>query len=208
METRTVHTAVYDTLADWEVGAAIAHINNPEWQRNPGSFEVRTVGLTRDPIRTKGGVRIVPDLALGELTPEQSAGLILPGADTWVPGDLAPFAAAAAGFLDAGVPVAAICGATYGLAAAGLLDTRKHTSNAPQFLAASGYAGADHYVEQPAVSDGVLVTATGTAPFEFAREVLRVLDVYEPHVLDAWYRLFAHNDVSAFLALQDHAAAE
>ncbi|WP_342215175.1 hypothetical protein [Nocardia farcinica] len=71
METRTVHTAVYDTLADWEVGAAIAHINNPEWQRNPGSFEVRTVGLTRDPIRTKGGVRIVPDLALGELTPEQ-----------------------------------------------------------------------------------------------------------------------------------------
>ncbi|WP_425300305.1 DJ-1/PfpI family protein [Nocardia farcinica] len=125
-----------------------------------------------------------------------------------MPGDLAPFAAAAAGFLDAGVPVAAICGATYGLAAAGLLDTRKHTSNAPQFLAASGYAGADHYVEQPAVSDGVLVTATGTAPFEFAREVLRVLDVYEPHVLDAWYRLFAHNDVSAFLALQDHAAAE
>ena len=27
--TETVHVAVYDTFADWEVGHAIAHINTP-----------------------------------------------------------------------------------------------------------------------------------------------------------------------------------
>ena len=48
------------------------------------------------------------------------------------------FAAAAARFLDAGVPVAAICGATAGLARAGLLDKRLHTSAAAGYLMATG----------------------------------------------------------------------
>jgi putative intracellular protease/amidase len=43
-------------------------------------------------------------------------------------------------FLDTGVPVAAICGATEALARAGLLDRRPHTSAAPEALAATGYA--------------------------------------------------------------------
>ena len=30
--TRTVHLAVYDTLADWEVGHTTAHINSGAWQ--------------------------------------------------------------------------------------------------------------------------------------------------------------------------------
>ena len=39
-----VHMAVYDTLADWEVGHATAHINGDDWQREPGRYRVRTVG--------------------------------------------------------------------------------------------------------------------------------------------------------------------
>ncbi|MEV0249425.1 type 1 glutamine amidotransferase family protein [Nocardia sp. NPDC050712] len=201
MTTKTVHAAVYDTLADWEIGAATAHINNPEWQLAPGTFEVRTVGLTKDPIVTKGGMRIVPDLAIAELSPAESAMLILPGADTWMGDELEPFARKASEFVAAGVPVAAICGATFGLAKAGLLDDRKHTSNVAEFLVYSGYSGADHYVEQPAVTDGQVVTASGTAPFEFAREVLGVLGVYEPHILDAWYRLFAYREPAAYAEL-------
>ena len=61
--------------------------------------------------------------------------LVLPGADTWVTGGNGAFATKAREFLDAGVPVAAICGATMGLAVEGLLDQRRHTSNAPEFLA-------------------------------------------------------------------------
>jgi putative intracellular protease/amidase len=62
-------------------------------------------------------------------------------------------------FLEAGVPVAAICGATAGLARTELLDQRNHTSAAPEYLAATGYAGADRYRNERAVVDGDLITA-------------------------------------------------
>ncbi|MEV2223323.1 DJ-1/PfpI family protein [Nocardia vinacea] len=206
MPTKAVHMAVYDTLADWEVGAATAHINRPSWQKAPGTFRVRTVGLTADPIITTGGMRIVPDALLADLTPAASAMLILPGADTWETGELVPFARKAREFLDAGVPVAAICGATFGLAKEGLLDNHTHTGAAAEYLAYSGYSGGDRYLDRAAVLDGDLITAGPTAPFEFAREVLRRLDIYEPHVLDAWYRLFGKSDPAGFAALSEYEA--
>ncbi|WP_280251154.1 type 1 glutamine amidotransferase family protein [Nocardia abscessus] len=206
MTTKTVHMAVYDTLADWEVGAATAHINKPSWHREPGTWQVKTVGLSAEPITTMGGMRIVPDVVLADLTPAESAMLILPGAETWEGPELDPFTHKAREFVAAGVPVAAICGATFGLAKAGLLDNRKHTSNVAEFLLYSGYSGADHYVEAPAVTDGDVITASASAPFEFAREVLGRLGVYEPHVLDGWYRLFAHADPAGWAVLAEYDA--
>lgn len=196
----TVHVAVYDTLADWEIGYVTAYLRNTDAQRPPRTgFAVRTVGITTDPVVTMGGLRITPDLALDALKPEDSALLILAGASTWDSGDdNAPFARAARAFLDAGVPVAAICGATAGLAAEGLLDDRDHTSGAAGYLAATGYRGGDRYREAAAVSDRGLITAGPTEPIAFAREIFAQLDAYEPEVLDAWYRLFAHSDASAF----------
>ena len=196
-----VQLAVYDTLADWEVGYAVAAINGHHFQRRPGRYQVVTVGEHPDPISTMGGVRIVPDVVLDDVTPEDSAMLILPGADTWLSGGNSAFATAAARFLAAGTPVAAICGATGGLAEAGILDERPHTSNAREFLEATGYAGAAHYVDAPAVTDGLLITATAIAPVEFAREVLARLDVYEPATLDAWYQLYGERDSAAYHAL-------
>jgi putative intracellular protease/amidase len=200
-EVRTVHLAVYDTLADWEVGYATAHINNGAWQRHPGSHLVRTVGATSAPVTTMGGMTVVPDLTLDELRPEDSAMLILPGAATWDDGGNRAFADKAAEFLEAGVPVAAICGATAGLAAAGLLDERAHTSNAPEALHATGYAGADRYVDQPAVTDGDLITASGVAPAHFAREVLARLDLYPEGVLDSWLKLYGDRDPAGYFEL-------
>lgn len=204
MTKKTVHVAVYNTFSDWEIGATTAHVNRETWQREPGTWQTKTVGLTRDPITTLGGMRIVPDMALADLAPAESAMLILAGADTWDTEELMPFARKARAFLEAGVPVAAICGATLGLARAGLLDTRKHTSNVREFLLYSGYAGADNYVEEAAVTDGDLITASGTAPFEFAREALGRLGVYEPHVLDGWYRLYGHSDPAGWAVLAEY----
>lgn len=195
--TKPVHLAVYDTYADWETGHTTAHLT----QRG---HRVRTVGLAADqPVTTMGGVRIQPDLALADLRPEDSSLLILTGASLWDTGeDLAPFAAKAREFLAAGVPVAAICGATAGLAREGLLDGRAHTSAASMYLAHQpGYAGAEHYVEADAVTDGDLITAGPTEPVAFAREVFARLDVYKPDVLDAWYRLFHDSDASAYPVL-------
>ncbi|AQZ68080.1 ThiJ/PfpI family protein [[Actinomadura] parvosata subsp. kistnae] len=200
---KIAHHAVYDTLADWETGHLTSHLRNGHYQREAGGFEIVTVGLTTDPVVTMGGLRITPDIALADLSPADSALLILPGADLWDAGDaLAPFAGKAREFLDAGVPVAAICGATAGLAREGLLDDRDHTGAAPQYLEAQeGYAGAKRYLDRDAVLDGDLVTAGPTEPVAFAREVFRRLDIYRPEVLDAWFRLFARSDASAFEVL-------
>jgi putative intracellular protease/amidase len=146
-------------------------------------------------------MRLVPDMVLDDLSPADSAMLILPGADTWDAGGNTAFARKAGEFLEAGVPVAAICGATSGMAAAGLLDDRRHTSNAAEYLAYSGYAGGDRYCDAPAVTDGDLITASGVAPVEFAREVFRRLDLYEPAVLDAWYKLYGQRDPAGFYEL-------
>ena len=201
MTATMVHMAVYDTLADWEVGFATAHINRESWQRQPGRYRVTTVGESSEPVTTTGGMRIVPDLVLAELRPEDSAMLIMPGADTWLEGGNVAFAKKAREFLDAGVAVAAICGATAGLAAEGLLDERRHTSNAAEFLAGTGYRGAGHYCAEPAVTDGNLITASAIAPVEFAREVLALLDVYEPDVLASWYKLYGLHDPAGYFEL-------
>ncbi|SEG98383.1 Putative intracellular protease/amidase [Nonomuraea solani] len=200
---RIVHLAVYDTLADWETGHLTAHLRNGSYQREPGGFEVVTVGLTADPVVTMGGLRITPDITLDRLSPAGSALLILPGAELWDAGaELAPFAHKARAFLDAGVPVAAICGATAGLAREGLLDDRDHTSAVLQYLRAQeGYKGEGRYLDQDAVLDGDLITAGPTEPVAFAREAFRRLDVYRPEVLDAWFRLFSKSDPTAFEVL-------
>jgi putative intracellular protease/amidase len=206
---KPVHLAVYDTLADWETGHATAHLAR-------AGYKIRTVGPSTDPVTSIGGLRIQPGAALDDVRPEDSSLLILPGADLWTEtsaataagsGDLAPFARKARAFLEAGVPVAAICGATAGLAREGLLDDRSHTSAVSFYLAATGYAGGERYVEADAVTDGNLVTAGPTEPVAFAREILRLLGVYEGEVLDAWYRLFHDSDAAAYAVLEKAGAA-
>jgi putative intracellular protease/amidase len=201
MRTDTVHLAVYDKLADWEPGHLIARLNSGAWQREPGRYRVATVSESGAQVTTMGGVRIAPDLALEELDPAGSAMLVLSGADTWDEGENGAFAELAGRFLDEGVPVAAICGSTLGLARAGLLDDRDHTSAAPEYLAASGYAGAGRYRHAAAITDGDLITAGPTAALEFAREALACLEVFEPDVLQAWYSLFSTGDPRWFSTL-------
>lgn len=205
MTPTTVHLFVFDGLSDWEAGYAVAGIHNPRFQAQPGRYRVRTAALRASPVTTMGGVRILPDLLLESVTPADSAMLILPGGDAWE----APHAGqggaqavrVAAAFLEAGIPVAAICAATAGLARGGLLDRRRHTSNARAYLAATGYGGGALYVDAPAVADRGVITATGIAPVDFAREIFRALALYPPPVLAAWYALFKTGDAGHFETL-------
>lgn len=199
--TETVHVAAYDTLADWEVGYATAHINKPLWHKTPGRFACATVGASTEPITTMGGARVLPDVTLADLRPQDSAMLILPGNDIWNTEKFVPWTDKAREFLAAGVPVAAICGATGGLAMAGLLDDREHTSNAAEFLAGTGYAGGGLYRDVPAVDDRGLITGNATAPVEFARAIFARLEVFEPSVLASWFKLYRNQDPAGFYEL-------
>src|SRR6266699_106633 len=201
MNTTAVHVAVFDTLADWEIGYATAPIRRDQWQREPGRYSVVTVGPTREPVTTMGGLRITPDIALAELRSDDSAMLILAGGDRWAEASMAGFRAAARRFLAAGVPVAAICGATFGLALEGLLDDRAHTSNAAEYLTYSGYAGGDRFVTEPAVTDGDLITASAVAPVHFAQAVFSRLGLYEPGVAASWFKLYGERDPAGFFEL-------
>lgn len=178
-----------DSMADWETGYvtggfAFANEERPR-------FGFLTVAENTEPVSSMGGVRLLPDITLADVEPADLAMLVLPGAQTWESGhdqvlDLAEK------LIAAGTPVAAICGATLGLARRGLLDERAHTSNAPEFLtAAENYKGQAHYRAERAVSDGPVITAGGTAPLEFAREVFAALQAFPPDVLDAWYGLYS-----------------
>lgn len=201
MKPRDALLFVFDGLSDWETGYAIAAINTPRFQRLPVRYRVRTVALRSDVVQTMGGVRIVPDLTLAQLSPADSAMLILPGGDAWEAAGNTEAIETARTFLDAGVPVAAICAATAALARSGLLDGRRHTSNAREYLEATGYHGQSLYEEAPAVTDDNIITASGTAPVDFAQHIFRRLDLYPPAVIDAWYGLFKTGHREYFDAL-------
>jgi putative intracellular protease/amidase len=202
---RTVHMFVPDALADWEVGYATAQINTPGTESAKGRYRVKTVGSSRRPVTSMGGVTIVPDMTLAQLTPSDSAMLILPGGTSWDDGRNTDAVEKARAFLAADVPVAAICGATAGLARGGLLDDREHTSNAPEYLEATGYKGRARYRVAPAVTAGNLITASAMGALDFARHVLAKLELYPPAVLDAWYLLFKTGDPKHYAALVEAA---
>jgi putative intracellular protease/amidase len=200
---KTAHVALYDTLADWELGHLLAELRTGRFTGTP--FDVVTVAESRDPITTMGGVRMLPDALLADLDPADSDILVLGGAEMWDAGGGGAFVAAATRFLDAGVPVAAICGATAGLARGGLLDERRHTSGAAEYLAATGYAGGAHYVDERAVVDGDLITAGPQSPVQFARAVLGRLELASDRTLEAYEALFHRGDPAAFPVLMQAA---
>ena len=206
MKPNTAHLVIYNTLADWEVGHLLAELRTGRFTGTP--WNVVPVAGSREPITTMGGIRILPDLVLDDLDPASSSLLILPGGDMWDAGGGGAFAAAATQFLDAGVPVAAICGATAGLARAGLLDKRYHTSAAVEYLMATGYAGGDRYVNERAVVDGDLITAGPQSPVQFACATLRRLGLMSEPTLQAYEGLFHRGDATVFPVLMQaqHAA--
>jgi len=201
MQQETVHVFVFDTLSDWEPSYAVVGINNPMFQAQPGRYAVKTVGPGTGPVRTMGGITVLPEMGLDALDPADSAMLILPGGEAWDQGKHGDAVEKAAAFLDAGVPVAAICGATAALARAGLLDTRRHTSNTRDYLKTTGYRGEALYQDEPAVTDGLVITAGGLTPLDFAYHIFRQLTLYNEPTLEAWYRLFKTSDPSQYLKL-------
>jgi putative intracellular protease/amidase len=201
---------LFDGWADWEPAFAVAGIAQPQFQRQPGRWQVVTAGPGRHALqRSMGGVAALPDLSLADLDPQPGDLLILPGGAGWEDSHAHDQAVAvAAGWLERGHAVAAICGATAGLARAGLLDRRAHTSNAASYLRGTGYAGAAHYREEPAVDDRGLITAGGMAPLEFARAIFQHIGLYEEAVLQAWYDLYRTGRSEHFARLRRAAAPD
>jgi putative intracellular protease/amidase len=185
----TIYFLVFDGFADWGAALALCEI------RRPGEWQVATVGFSLAPVQSMGGLTILPELTLAQMDTYRAALLLLPGGYVWESDASEPAVGAIARMHAAGVPVAAICSATLGLARAGLLDQRRHTSSFPGYLdtCVSGYRGADYYdADVLAVSDGDVITAHGLGSVEFAHEIIQLLNLYGATEREHWYRLFKY----------------
>jgi putative intracellular protease/amidase len=203
---RTLYLYTPETMADWEPGHVLAELRSGRYLRDPAlKYNVVPCGRTMDAITTMGGIHLVPEALVGDIRPVPGDVLILPGADTWLEPSQEPVIARVRELLGQGTVVAAVCGATLGLANAGLLDNRPHTSNDPAALKmfCPHYRGERYYVNEPAVTDRNLITASGLAPVEFAYQVFRKLGVMSPATLEAWHGLFTSRKPEFFYALME-----
>lgn len=187
-----------DTMADWEYGYLLAGLTMAE-HATPGRFTLVVASdSSAEYVTTMGGLRIRPDMRVSELNLDDVAALVLPGADTWG-SDHGAVLRIAEDLLLRGTPVAAICGATLGLARSGLLNERPHTSNAPEFLTGTPeYRGAAYYSSEKTVSAENLITAPATAPIDFAKAVFEQLELFPQPIVEAWYGLYTTGDKKYF----------
>ena len=187
---------VQDTMADWEHGYLLHGVSLQGATPTP----VCTMSFAadaRDAVTTAGGMRIIPDETLAETDAEGIDAIVLIG------GDLAEAVLAGGGI------VAAICGATLGLASRGLLNNRRHTSNAPELLAAiTAYRGNDLYEGTPATADRNVITAGSAGSLLWAKLILEELELYGKDVLDAWFDYFRTADPAHFTRMTRALEAE
>jgi putative intracellular protease/amidase len=185
---RAVHVIVFDGFADWEPAHALAEL------RRSGKRTIRTVGFTAQPVVSMAGLRVTPDLELTSIVPTQVELLIIPGGDLWE-GTAYPKDAIESllrRLVAAETPIAAICAGTLVLGRARVLDNRRHTSNMRGYLPAHAveYSGGAHYADAPAVRDQHVITASGLAPVDFAREIFVELSVFSADDLALWFDMF------------------
>jgi putative intracellular protease/amidase len=187
MPTKSVHLLAVDGYADWEPAHAIAEL------RRHGGYRVETVGLTRAPVTSMGGMTVLPSRPIAEVDPSEVAVFILPGGDRWQEAPIEPELTGLLRDLDGrAVPIAAICAATVAIARIGLLRGRRHTSNGLAYLRkyVPDYTEDEHYSAVPAVRDRHLITASGLADVEFARELFEELEVLTPPERAMWAQMF------------------
>ncbi|HEX3072142.1 MAG TPA: type 1 glutamine amidotransferase family protein [Ignavibacteriales bacterium] len=179
---------IFDGYSDWEPSYIIAEIHKSR------SYEIKTFSMSGEKIVSMGGLTVLPDYDAAGAPIKDASILILPGGDMWetkANKELAPVLETA---LASNVPVAAICGATVFLANMNLLNNRPHTSNGLDYLKIQSprYKGDTYYVNKACVTDSNLITANGTAAPEFARDLIKLLGIYDEETTEQWFNAFKY----------------
>ena len=199
-----VYFYVLNTMADWEYGYLLAELHSKRYfLPAKKELEVVTVGADKNVKTSMGGLKVLPDIALSEMDFSDDDFLILPGADQWQENENAAVLIKAKELIDRDRNVAAICGATIGLAKCGALDAKLHTSNDKGYLqmACPEYRGEKNYQEKVVVNSEGLITASGIAPLEFSYEVIKNLGVFSEETLENWYGLYNKKEAKYWFGL-------
>ena len=122
--------------------------------------------------------------------PQDYEALILIGGMTWRDENARQMKVLVEECYQKGKILGGICDASAFLGTVGVLNEVTHTSNDMNDLkqwAGSVYTGETKYIAKQAVRDKNIITANGTAPMEFAKELLLALNVASEEKVSEWY---------------------
>lgn len=84
----TVYVYVMNAMADWEIGYCLAELNSKRFFRKDArEISVKAVSLSKEPVKSMGGLTIDPDLTIEDVRITKDNVLILPGSDSWSEAD-------------------------------------------------------------------------------------------------------------------------
>jgi len=183
---KKIYVFLFDGFSDWEISYLTPEINKSE------QFELVYFSKNGDLVTSMGGLQVKPTTSLADLDLEDIDMLILPGGSAWEKGENSEIDNITNSLFEKGKPIAAICAATAYLSQLGILDDLKHTSNDLYYLkgVAPNYSGEENYQNSFAVTDKNVITANGIASIEFAREVFKLIELFNDENLEKWFQLF------------------
>ncbi|WP_106831078.1 type 1 glutamine amidotransferase family protein [Parabacteroides pacaensis] len=179
-------------FADWEGAHIAACLNQGVKPGSPAKFTVKTLSLTKEPVTSLGGFKVLPDYSLNDM-PKDYAGLVLIGGMSWFTPEAEQIVPLVEKAIKEDKLVAGICNASVFLGKHGFLNQVKHTSNTLDYLknyAGEKYTGETDYVNKQAIREGNIVTANGTAQLEFCREILYALDADTPQNIEESFQFY------------------
>lgn len=182
---KTILFVILQQYADWEA----AYISSAVSMLGQGKYEIKTVSLSKDAVLSIGGFKVLPDYDVTSV-PDDYEALILIGGMTWRSENTQQIKVLAKDCFEKGKIIGGICDASAFLGTAGVLNNVVHTSNDLNDLkqwAGSAYTGEAKYIAKQAIRDKNVITANGTAPMEFAREILSALNVADEGKITDWY---------------------
>lgn len=183
---KKIFVFLFNGFSDWEVAFLAPEIKKSK------AFDLVYFSVDGKPVLSMGGLHVLPEMSLSEISMKDVYMLILPGGTAWEKGGNSEINHFVESLFTEKRTIAAICAATIYLGQQGFLDNLKHTSNDLYYLkqVAPKYLGEKNYVNLLSVTDENIITANGIAPIEFAREVFTKLKLYNDSDIDKWFQLF------------------
>lgn len=182
---KTILFVILQQFADWEA----AYISSAITMLGQGQYEIKTVSLSKDQVSSIGGFQVLPDHDMASV-PKDYEALILIGGLTWRSENTEQIKMLVEECCQKGKVLGGICDASAFLGTIGVLNTVNHTSNDLNDLkqwAGANYTGEAKFIAKQAVRDGNIITANGTAPMEFAKEILLALQAAGEDKISEWY---------------------
>ena len=81
---RKVYLYLLNTMADWETGYISAELHSRRFfKKDAEEIIFKHAAVSKESIKTMGGLSVVPDCTIDEISADENTVLILPGADSW-----------------------------------------------------------------------------------------------------------------------------